>query len=364
MRTEESRMWPDIAIPPGQILLDELTERGMSQAEFARRMDRPLAAINEIVNGTKQITPSTAIQFERVLGIPAHIWIGLERDYRFNKARLDDILWLKKESSNLKYYPAPEMMNMGWLPTSKDKIEQTKSLLEFLGVSSLSDPKYTLNAQLRSLRQDKRNYFALLCWLRRCQLEAESIEAAQFDVHRIRNSIATIRQLSLLPPAQFIPQLQHVLSKAGVALVLVPELRKIRTSGAVFWAGSKCVLGLNLLYKSNDQFWFSLFHELRHVLSGKRRSIIVDHLYGGAKGIVDNVTDESRANRFAEESLIPRDAFNDFVSTGNFSKIAVTRFAHAIQIAPGIVVGRLQHDKVIPFTHLNGLKIRYTWDTA
>src|SRR5713226_5519343 len=93
----KTRAWPDIAIPPGELLEETLESLGMSQAELARRAGRPVQAINEIVRGTKEITPETALQFERVLGVPAHIWTRLEADYRYTKARLEDQARLKDE---------------------------------------------------------------------------------------------------------------------------------------------------------------------------------------------------------------------------------------------------------------------------
>src|SRR5262249_26441446 len=93
----DARIWPDLALPPGELLAQTLETLGLSQADLARRAGRPAQAINEIVRGAKEITPATALQFERVLGVPAHVWMRLEADYRFNKARLEDQARLKRE---------------------------------------------------------------------------------------------------------------------------------------------------------------------------------------------------------------------------------------------------------------------------
>ena len=87
--TTEKRVWPDIAIPPGETLAETLAAVGMTQAELAKRMGRPPQAISEIIRGTKAITPRTAIQLELVLGMPAHVWVRLEADYRYNKVRIE-----------------------------------------------------------------------------------------------------------------------------------------------------------------------------------------------------------------------------------------------------------------------------------
>lgn len=72
----------DLAIPPGELLAEELAARGMTQAELARRMGRPRQTISGIVTGRKAITAETALRLERALGIAAQLWVGLERRYR------------------------------------------------------------------------------------------------------------------------------------------------------------------------------------------------------------------------------------------------------------------------------------------
>jgi HTH-type transcriptional regulator/antitoxin HigA len=89
MRAKKSeRVWPGIAIPPGEHLAEELEARGMSQSELARKMGRPVQAVNEIVQGKKAITGATALQLEKTLGISAELWMSLEANYQLAKARL------------------------------------------------------------------------------------------------------------------------------------------------------------------------------------------------------------------------------------------------------------------------------------
>jgi HTH-type transcriptional regulator / antitoxin HigA len=86
----KTHAYPDVAIPPGEYLEEEITARGISQKELARRMGRPLNAINEIINGKKSITAETALQFEEVMPeIPARFWLNLETDYQLTKALIN-----------------------------------------------------------------------------------------------------------------------------------------------------------------------------------------------------------------------------------------------------------------------------------
>ena len=95
----EKRFYSDLPIPPGEYLAEVIAVKGISQAELARRLGRPFQAVNEIIKGEKAITPATALQLERALDVPAHIWTGLESRYRLIKARLEEKKQIQKESS-------------------------------------------------------------------------------------------------------------------------------------------------------------------------------------------------------------------------------------------------------------------------
>ena len=87
MSTIEIRPADLPASPPGRTLRRLLQQQGMSQAELARRMGRPYQIVNDIVNARRSITASTALQLERVLGLPARFWMIREADYRLKLAR-------------------------------------------------------------------------------------------------------------------------------------------------------------------------------------------------------------------------------------------------------------------------------------
>ena len=85
MSRTKGRIYSDIAIPPGKILMDTIKALSISLDELARRMGRPIQTINEVIEGKKEITADTAAQLEKVLGTPAYIWLNLERGYRLNR---------------------------------------------------------------------------------------------------------------------------------------------------------------------------------------------------------------------------------------------------------------------------------------
>jgi addiction module HigA family antidote len=85
--TMKKRAVTDYAVPPGATLLETIEALGISQTDLAARTGRPKKTINEIIHGRAAITADTAIQFERVLGIPASFWLSLEANYREALAR-------------------------------------------------------------------------------------------------------------------------------------------------------------------------------------------------------------------------------------------------------------------------------------
>lgn len=352
----EDRVWPDVAIPPGELLAETLESLGLTQAELARRAGRPTQAINEIVRGTKEITAETALQLERVLGVPAHIWTRLEADYRATKARLEDRKRLEDDTPLARRYPYAAMARLGWVRRTRTPREQVTELLGFFGVASLRHVVQAQPAAFRVSTKVRTSPEALAAWLRRGERQAQAIQTAAFDEPRLRAALPEFRALTLSLPEEFEPQLTARLAACGVALVLVPHLPKTGAHGATRWLTTKAVVQMSLRYRWDDIFWFGLFHELGHVLLHGRGRVFIE----GLDGSRDQA--EHEANAFARDQLIPPDAWARFIQQGDsFSPGAVQAFAAAQGVAPSIVVGRLQHEGRVPHSHLNALRVQFVW---
>ena len=199
------------------------------------------------------------------------------------------------------------------------------------------------------------NIAALTVWLRRGELAARHIDTAPYDAKGFEAVVAAARELTLDDVEAAIPCLEDRCARTGVALVLVPEFPKARCYGVSRWLSSeKPMIQLCLLYKTADLLWFNFFHEACHVLKHSKKRTFVDGLNG------DSI-EEHEASQFAADTLIPPDAWAAFTSAGRPSKSDVLGFATAQGISPGIVVGRLQRESVIPFSWMNDLKVRLRW---
>ncbi len=357
MSSSANRFVPDYAIPPGETLQDTLAAIGMTQADLAERTGRPKKMINEIIKGKAPITPETALQLERVLNVPAKFWNNLETGYRETMARLAERESLQSQTVWLKNIPLKTMIARNWIKSYKDKVEQLQEVLSYFGVASPEQWQEIWGGRQVAFRESaifKSDPGAVSAWLRKGELVAREMACKTFDQASFKAALQEVRKLTITSPDIFQPEMTKLCAEAGVAVVFVPELQKMRTSGATWWlTPSKAVIMLTLRHKSDDQLWFSFFHEAAHILLHGKKDMFIEEDGKGDK--------EEEANQFAADFLIPAKNLLGFLNSTRLSKEAISKFANEIGVAPGIVVGRLQHDKKLPHTHCNDLKMRLEW---
>ena len=261
----------DLAVPPGEYLSEVLDDLGMSQADLARRMGRPAQAINEIVKGTKALTPETALQLEHVVGVPAHIWLGLEAEYRLTLARQAESAEIERETQLLEAFPYKEMVSLACVAPVRKAQDKVRELRRFFGVASLAQlgqqpayaPAFRVGGGTRQPSE-----FGLAAWLHCGHVQAQSTEVAPFSEAVLRAAIPEIRRLTMAPAEEVASALRTQLAACGVVFALFPHFPKTYAQGATFWVTprQKAVVLSSIRGKWADIFWFSLFHELGHLL--------------------------------------------------------------------------------------------------
>lgn len=350
----------DRAIAPGYYLERELEARAMTQRELAQRMRRPPQAINEIIKGKKELTQETALELERVLGTPARVWVNLESAYRLARAREAEREDLERQKEWVSRFPVREMEKRRWIPESKVPAERVRALLSFFGVASFDD--WTDQQEVLGFRVSPRakvDHHVLHAWVRRGEIEGREVDTGEFNRENFRKALLLIRGLTSEPASAFWPQVQELCAGAGVAVVAVREFPKTGATGVARWLSpTKALIQLNLRGRWADIFWYSFYHEAAHVLMHKQKRIFVDF------GNDDDSPDEHAANQFASDALIAPDDWATFVAaaeTDGMSVESVRDFSKRCGISMGIVVGRLQHEKVILHSQLNALRPKLMW---
>lgn len=349
---------PDIVTPPGETLLEMLEERGMTQSDLADRTGRSKKTVNEIIKGKATITPATSLLLERVLGVSASFWNEREQQYRESLARQAERSSLEGQVSWLEQFPIKEMVKMKWIDGSDDLVESLSQVLSFFGIASPTQWKnvWETNVAYRQSPAFESDPFAVSAWLRKGEIEALQIDCAPYDADRFISALGVVRNLTMQSPEVFQSETIRVCAEAGVAVAFVPEIPKVRASGAARWISpTKGMIQVNLRYKTDDQLWFTFFHEAGHILKHGKRDVFIED--GGEQD-----AKEEEANKFAADFLIPSAAYRTFaMRIGHYSKAEIVDFANRIGIAAGIVVGRLQHDKKLPVSNCNDLKKTLIW---
>ncbi|MGI6594373.1 MAG: HigA family addiction module antitoxin [Christensenellales bacterium] len=336
-----------VATPPGETIKEQLIDRGISQKEFALRMDMSEKHISKLINGEVQLTTDVAIRLEMVLGLPANFWSKLEHIYREKLIKVQKENDLMADFEIAKKMPYREMVLNHWIPDEKNPADKVFNLRKFFEVVRLDLLKESPinNVNFRKLGENRSSDYTLLAWAQKAKIEARKETVAPINIKKLENNLQNIRNMTQMNPEEFSKKLQKILADCGIAIVYLPHIGGSFLHGATFYDGPKIVLGMTVRGKYADRFWFSLFHEFGHIVLG--------HLGKQSE------TDEISADEFARDTLIPYKNWDQFVRENKFNKNNIINFANAIGIDPGIIVGRLQKEQYIDFNSLNSLKTQY-----
>jgi HTH-type transcriptional regulator/antitoxin HigA len=341
---------PATIVGPGSRLQEELDARGWTQKDLAEIVGRPSQVINEIVRGIKQITPETAIQLGHAFDMSPEFWLDLETKYRLRVARqksVPDDVALRRRLYEL--VPVAELTRRGWLPKTSSLAELAQTICTFLGIASPKDEPRVPIARLRHTPVRTPESRSKIAWIKRAQALAAQTSSAPFETRTFKRAVPAIFGLAATPDG--VLEVPSFLGRLGVRLVFVPHLPRTYLDGATFWDDSGPVIVLTLRYDRLDYFWFTLGHELVHVL---RRD---------SQGIIDEDQrvdpEELAADAEAANSMIDHEAYQHFVaSTGQRpGRSDIERFAADIGRHPSIVLGRLQYDEILTWAQFRDIHV-------
>ena len=355
---------PDYAVPPGETLLEAMEEAGITQVELARRAELSPKHVNRLANGHAALTPAVAVKLERVLGIRSQFWNAREANYQARLVRLAERKATSEDVDWLRRLPWRELRKRGYLPQSDDEATLIAESKRFFGVASAAAWGSLWSQPAASFRRASAyevDQGALASWVRITELHAAGADCGVYDASKFLKLLKEIRSTTADPPEDIGKWLQSVCRAVGVAMVFEPEIKGARVSGAAYWRAGNPVIALSLRYRSDDQFWFSLFHEAGHILLHSRRERFIDAgtvlaAVGEGARPGDDAASEVEANRFAATTLIPQKHETRLRTLKSLAEIE--DFAGELGIAAGIVVGRLQFEGWLPYNVGNRLKRR------
>ena len=370
MIEELQKFEADWASPPGDTISDILEERRWKQNELATRLGCSDKHVNQLIKGKVPLTGELARRLALVFGTSESFWLRREARYREQLLQIETLKFCEQHVDWLANFPIPELKKAEILPNEPTikarKPRIVRRLLEFFGVSSPQQwhEKYAaMQVNFRRSNNEDVNLGAITAWLRLGEIAVERLERENlaagdevgFNAKKFEDSLLSIRGLTVLKPSEFQKAMIRECRKAGVFLIFTPSIPKARVSGVARWLSNRPVIQLSLYGKFNDRFWFTFFHESAHLLlhSDEKSHIFLDN---GQKNNTEE-QQESEANQWAEEILIPPEFNHKLLALNSIND--VKKFSKIIGIHPGIVVGRLQKEKVISFREMNRLKVQY-----
>lgn len=347
---------PTVVFPPGETLAEVLADVGMTQAELAKRTGLSTKHVNQIIKGSAPITPETALLLERVTGVPSRVWNNLEVRYQEHRSRHEEETHLSQDLGWLDELPLNQLIRRGWIERCREPIDQLREVCRFFGVADRSawEALWHKPTALRTSKAFTSDPAAVAAWLRIGEIKAASIDCAQFDRTGLVALIEDLRRLTRDPdPQSWWPILVRKCASVGIAVVAEPEIKGARVNGAARWlTPSKALVQLSLRHRWSDIMWFTFFHELGHLIMHSKKETFIND-----SGVHSGV--EQEADAYAAQTLIPRQFEVELTQLSTVQD--VKKFAHRIGVAPGIVVGRLQHDKLWAHNRGNGLRQRFVF---
>jgi HTH-type transcriptional regulator/antitoxin HigA len=341
---------PAEVFSPGEYLRDELEERGWTASEFAQIIGRPIQAVSEILNGRKEITAETATEIGRALGTSAEVWMNLQTAFRLHQVdRSSPSLDAVGRRSRLRQLvPLAEIRKLGWIPDTDDLSVLEGAVCALLGISDLDEtPRFCMATRRTNVSESLRPQ--QLAWLGRVAALGAAAHVRPFDAGGLELVARSLARRLVNPVT--VRSVAGWLADVGVAHVIVPTLKASKIDGAALLLDDRTpTVGLSTRGDRFDSFVFALLHELAHIVLGHLdQGIALDE---DLRRRDDDSDIERAANAKAASWIFPEGLV---LSPGPISRARVIAAAERHGVHPSLVVGRLQWDGSLPWTHLRNL---------
>ena len=347
----------EYVVAPGETILELLEVNCMTQLDLANKTGINKKTINEIIKGKAPITTSTALKLEYVFNIPASFWNNLESNYRESLERKKDVQSIKEDEKFLINIPYTEMAKRNWdyIEKTRDSYEKVINLRKFFSVASLGfDTELKKKLAFRKSNNENFSYESLYCWLRYGEIQSNKEEYPKFNIEKLKIQANEIRKLANKSFLEQYDNIKKILKECGVALIFESHLPNTYVNGVSYkLTCDKAIIMLSDRGKKDDILWFTLFHEIAHLIKHSKKEVFVDLENDDANDI------ELEADEYARNILISDDIYNTFIKNNVlYNETIIKDFSKKNNISTGIIIGRLQKDKIIGWNQFNNLITR------
>lgn len=351
----------DLIIHPGETIADVLEDRGITQAELASRTGVSPAYVSNVIAGKKGISANFAMGLEYALGVPKSFWLNLQANYEAELLEVNEEQTITDEERKVredlkdivKY-----LRKQGKMLIGENKDESILSLRKVLQISNITNLKEMIpTGAFRMAGNAAVNPNVLGAWIRLCQLAGnDKTISAKFEKKYTNDLIQEIKSIMCCKNAELQRDLKNVMEKYGIDFSVVKNFRGAPVHGYISQKNDGIYqMVLTIRGAFADIFWFSLFHEIGHIVNGDIGKNLKFLDYG------NDYDKELAADLFASNMLLSPESYKAFIQRNDFSIEAICRYAESQHVMPYIVIGRLQKEKYLAYTMYSKYKLRYKW---
>ena len=350
-----------VAFHPGSYIADIIEDMELTQVEFAMRMGTTTKTLSYLLNGQANISNDLAKKLSVMLGTSVDVWLNLQATYDKKIIEIQQAKDFEEQEELVKNIDYKYFVDVAGLPNVKTMKEKVVNLCSHLKVADLRimlEPDFLVSYRTGISNVNKKNILNSRIWIQTAINMSQSIKTEPYRSEKLKSFLPELRSMTIQDPEVFLPRMREIFAQCGVAFVLLPHLKNSGVNGAVKWiSDERVVLAINNRGLDADKFWFSLFHEIKHVLQKKTKTVFISY---NEKEMIDaNNQFEIEADNFAMNYLISPTAMKRFSPSKYTSDEEIIDFAKSIGIHPGIVAGRLQHEKIILPNRCSKLKEKY-----
>ena len=345
----------EFIVSPGEIIKEYLDDRDLSQKDVAQRIGVSEKHLSNLLNGKTRLTEEMSLKFEKLMPeIPASFWLNYEVKYQEYLAREKELVDL--ESQDLKEIAKQFHFKEVFGRTSMTLVEQAAAMLKLLGVSSFDRYRYACAGDFEFMQDSGEPESVVVC-VKLCEEEAEEqnkdLSQIPYNKDKLIESLPRLKNIALNTEMDgSLKSCRKLLNRVGIYLVVLPEITNAKVRGALTTYRGHPAIFISERYKTHDHVWFTILHELGHLIlhyDSKRTIISTEELASDAHK-------DQEANEYARSFFVNEDAYDAFISARKFTRGCIVDFAAEQGVDPGVIVGFLQHDKLLEFGKLNDFK--------
>jgi len=338
---------------PGYFIREEMELRDWTQEDLADVMGITPKHLNAILRERQPLTIEIARLLGEVFNTSAQYWINIDSGYRLWKEQDKTEKEMAADLKGMIYerMPVNDMIKKEWLLPYENIDELKEQVLDFWGMKSLDFSHLDTNLlpclTRKSEAYNQYNASYALTWYRKAFLVAEAKRPRPYDQQKLKLVYEKLHSFTVKYGG--INKFLKELKEAGVIFFVLPHLNKTYLDGAAFFSGANPVIVYTGRYKRIDNFWFTIAHEIAHIIEhiNEKTPFILDNFNNKERNRIEDEANELATRMLKHNEIIGcLEPYLEYLST-----VRIEECSARLEIHPAIIIGKLAHDGKVSYAN-------------